>query len=375
MCVLRCLSFQAAFDKGNQGTATELKQKIGQLYILKGNYLEAQKYLIQCLTIEKAIVGENCPSLFPTIFYLGVTLHNLKKHDNSLAILLKGAELLENADGDLDNKRVHAKFWIGKEYFALRDYTSAIEYFLQVLAWYKQLNQKRDIRVVIKTLDALGKCHLARGHLRLALKSFKGEIQLFETKGHTTKNLDYAEAYCSTGDVHSKMQAYADAQKCFEKALTAIPPGCNKEVASTLFSLGEVNMKEGRYQEAKEILIGAHKMFEESVGAHHSKTVSAAFKLAQLHDEMKEYKSAMAFYHICLSSQELKGEKINENVGIGTILFLMGKNSFSQSVFDDALTFLERVSNDYTVMRLTVLCPELILTIYFYRLWRLRKKN
>ena len=321
----------------------ELQQKIGQLYILKGEYSEAQAVLIQCLTTEKAKHGEDSPILFTTIYYLAIALHNMKKHKHSLAIISKGAELLHDADDtDQRSKRVNAHFWIGKEYFALNNYADAVDSFLRVLAWYKEFNDIADTGVIIKTLHSLGDAHLAQGRLDMALKSFNGEIQLFETGDSIVKKVSYAEAYCSAGCVYTKMDAYDKAKSCYEKALTTLPKGCNKEVASILFALGEINMKEGSHHEAKEILTGAFNMYKESVGANHASTISSALTLAKLHDEMKAFETAMTYYRICLSAQELKYGKSNEKVG--TILFFMGKNSFSQSQIGDALSFLERVS-------------------------------
>ncbi len=321
----------------------ELQRKIGLLHILKGEFSEAQAVLIACLTAEKAKYGEDSPRIFVTIYYLAVALHKMKKHQHALAIITKGAEIMENAYSlEQRSKRVNAHFWIGTEYFALKDYANSIEAFLRVLAWYKEFNDISDTGVVVKTLHSLGEAHLAQDHLDMALKSFNGEIQLFESDGHITKNLCYAEAYCSAACVHTKMESYAKAKSCYEMALTVLPKGCNKEVASVLFSLGEINMKEGLLHEAKEILTGAFNMFKDSVGSTHEATISSALTLANLHDEMEAFEAAMNYYQICLAARERKYGKIHEKVG--SILFFMGKNCFSRSEFEKALSYLERVS-------------------------------
>ena len=173
-------------------------------------------------------------------------------------------------------------------------------------------------------------------------QAYNGEIQLFEMNNALERGASYAEANSSAGSVYAKMKEYDKAKICYEKTLTSLSKGCNEKVASTLDALGTINMEEGRQHEAKEILTGAFNMFKECLGTHHDNTVSTALKLAQHQDQMEDYEIAMSYYEICLAARENKHGKNHEEVA--TILFLMGRNSFSQNAFADALAFLERVS-------------------------------
>ncbi len=337
--------YLSALDLSQGSNKTHIERKIGLLHILKQEYSEAQKVLIQCLTTEKAEHGEESPVLFPTIYYLGVALDYMKKHQHSLAIISKGAEIIEDAnDINVSLQKLYAYFWIGKQQFALQDYASAVASFLRVLALTKESKDAENAGVIIKTLHCLGDAHLAQENLQMALKSYNGEIQLFETQGsdNNKKNISYAQAYCSAGCVHAKMKVHEKAKACYEKALTVLPKGSKMEVASTLFALGEINREQGRHHEAKEIMTSAFNLFQETKGTNNDVTISSAMSLAKLHDIMEDFESAMTYYRICLSAQEHKYGSNHEKVG--TVLFYMGKNCISRSEYGNASTFLERVS-------------------------------
>lgn len=334
--------FQVALDIEGGPDSVELQQCIGKISILNGEYKEAKKILIQCLTIQKAEHGDHSLTLFRTMYYLGISLHHMGQHSHSLSIMLSAENILQSTDRDTDVRTAHTQFWVGKQYFAEKEFQQSSSYFLKALAGYKEFCLN-DIDIIVQTLHSLGNAQLAMGEKQLALKSYNGAITLVEKNGKAQCTKSYSEVQFSAGELYGNLESYDEARECYEKSLKSLPAGSNDKVAAaTLGALGSVYMKQAKHTEAKEVLTGAYNMFKESIGPHSDDTISTAYRLANLLDIMHSYRAAMEYYEICLNAKEIKLGKGHKTVG--AILFNMGKNFFSQFEYDTALNCLERVS-------------------------------
>jgi len=333
--------FQVAFEIEGGHDSVDLQQCIGKISILNGEYKEAKKILIQCLTMQKAEHGDHSPSLFRTMYYLGISLHHMGQHSHSLTILLAAENILQSTDKDTDVRIAHTQFWVGKQYFAENEFQQSYNYFLKALAGYKEFSLD-DIEIIVQTLHSLGNSQLAMGEKQLALKSYNAAITLVEKNDKAQCTKSYSKVQFSAGELYGNLESYDEARDCYEKSLKSLPAGSNDKVAATLGALGSVYTKQAKHNEAKEVLTGAYNMFKESIGPHSDETISTAYRLAQLLDSMNNYRSAMEYYEICLKAKEIKQGKGHKTVG--TILFNMGKNFFSQFEYDVALNCLERVS-------------------------------
>jgi tetratricopeptide (TPR) repeat protein len=91
-------------------------------------------------------------------------------------------------------------------------------------------------------------------------------------------------AYFALGDAYAKDLNYGQAEAAFRKALEIgqrIPPGDSDfEIGYVLAGLGQINMAQGKYQEAGPSLERAARVFEQHFGANHPETVQVQALLA-----------------------------------------------------------------------------------------------
>ena len=180
------------------------------------------------------------------MYYLGITLDHMNKHEHSLAIFLKCAEVLDLSDVSMKTKVANTDFWIGRQHHALGEYSDAVKHFVRALAGYKEVKHLVQIDVILQTLHCLGNAHAAQDRLEMALKAYEGEIHLFGTIDDLNSNLSYAfaEAQFCAGSIYAKMNAYDNAKSCYERTLGLLPKGHNEKIALTLDALGTIHMKE-----------------------------------------------------------------------------------------------------------------------------------
>lgn len=180
---------------------------------------------------------------------------------------------------------------MGKVYLSQHNYPLAKHYFEDALNGFQQLRNTKGMAV---SQGFLGACYEKMGEYEKALQCQKQSLQLFQnvgdTKGVSTVNENI-------GSIYEDLAQYRLAHDYFVRAHQGIQGDGTDAEANVLNNLGDVQRKQGHYEEALEFTERALAIAD-SLDDYHQ-LESAHKDLAKTYLEMEDYK--MAYNHLAQS--------------------------------------------------------------------------
>jgi signal transduction histidine kinase len=183
----------------------------------------------------------------------------------------------------------------------------------------------------VEYLNCLTDGYRISGNYGRALKTGKLAVELVE--GNKLLNL-YSKTYSFLGLVYRDMNRYADAEDCFEKALSAAVKMNQKEqIAWGYNNLATIDRILSKYTDAIDKIYKALAVFEQ---LNHAKGKSHCYiNLGILYRYQKDYEKSLE----CLNNAISIREKINDARGIAQAKYLIGETYYEAGQFEKALKY------------------------------------
>jgi tetratricopeptide (TPR) repeat protein len=191
-------------------------------YFIHGEFLEAEKLLLENLGIKKIIHGSESLSVAYSYNHLSEFYKEQEDFDNALKYALHAHDIYEksifNPDFYLDNLKEIADY-----YFNLDFFEQSKSYFKKALEFCKSKFDLSDLRVA-ELNKGLGNVYESQNDFILAIDSYQNAISIeIEKLGEESE--DVAISRIDIGDVFIKLKEYKKAIDYFEIAFTYFKTG------------------------------------------------------------------------------------------------------------------------------------------------------
>lgn len=180
--------------------------------------------------------------------------------------------------------------------YDLNDYDSSLDYALRCIPIFEKAH---DDNRVTTTYNVIGNIYFKREEYELAHEYFEENYQKADKESSA-----YIFALSGIGKVHYRQHEFDKARKCLEQALHGAIEQENAEVQIICnYYLGRIDMDEGDFRQALQVLNKAFEMAEDYTRKHD--VMSLHETLSVLYDKMGNIPSA--FYHL-KAYEQLKEE-------------------------------------------------------------------
>ena len=247
----KSLSIKKAVLGDNHPSVADTLNNLGLVYRSMGDYKKAIDYLNKSLSITKAVLGDNHPDVAGTLNNLGTAYGSMGDYKKAIDYLNKSLSITKAVLGDKHPSVADTLNNLGLVYRSMGNYEKAIEYLDESLSIKKAVLGDKHPSVA-DTLNNLG---IAYGSMR----DYKKAIKYFEKSLSITKAVlgekhpSMSEILNNLGVTYRLMGDYKKAIEYFEKSLSitkAILGEKHPNVAGTLNNLGFAYSSKGDYKKA-----------------------------------------------------------------------------------------------------------------------------
>eukprot|EP01117_Protostelium_nocturnum_P001022 TRINITY_DN11346_c0_g1_i1.p1 TRINITY_DN11346_c0_g1~~TRINITY_DN11346_c0_g1_i1.p1 ORF type:complete len:568 (-),score=174.36 TRINITY_DN11346_c0_g1_i1:155-1858(-) len=279
---------------GDNEKRVKILQNIAKIHQKTGNLETSSKYYKDAVEVFRCLSDDNCEAL--CLFQLGWNYFNLSKLNDSLANFHKSLEIrLRLGDGNgagmclmyIANCQLRLRFdstevldhfekasilleksrdfnslavclnEVGKANYALRDFDSAIEFFMRSSSLFETLGHQDGMA---QSFGGLALAEWSKGRLEQGIIYGRLSLDIYRKMGDdvsTSKTLDrLGSFYFAKGDIDTTIQYY-------EKAVDLSKSCQNYEViATSSLELSKAYLEKDRVKEAKRALRRALKVFK-----------------------------------------------------------------------------------------------------------------
>ncbi len=260
---------------------------------------------------------------------------------------------------------------LAKSFNSVRDIKLSEKYYSQLLKFYKQKNEKKEISKIFISLannftnindiakavayydsaknyidgdssmlaliyNGLGATYSQLGFYELALENYQKALNIIEKKGNDLKGL--ASLYNNIGLIHKKQQNYETALEYFNKALQiSMKIKDTNSIIGAWINMGFVLNELQRYDEAKKYLKKALKMIPPDKGYFALYCLNALGDSYKLSDSLKE---ALDYYNRVLEiNKKFRVPKIQANtlIDIAWVKIKLGDTLKNSQYYAEAI--------------------------------------
>ena len=275
----------------NEENLANLRNQLGKLYRLNGNYPKAEIYLQQALTIRKKIFGSKHPDVASSLTDIAALLFDQGKYSEAEPLIRHALRIFEARLGIEHLSVAVCLSNLAALLFDQGKYSEA-EPLIRHALRIREVQLGNDHLETATSLNQLARLLQTQGKLAEAELLFRRalrirEVQLGNDHPFTTSNLNYLAALLS---VQGKL---AEAEPLFRKVLKIKETLLDKmhpDVGNVLNNLGTLFLAQGKYTEAEPHLRRALEICEAVFGKNHSQTIPVRNNLESLLKEMETSK-------------------------------------------------------------------------------------
>ena len=233
--------------------------------------------------------------------------HNYKKIFDAfyLRSILLNINNVANEEFEVNTKLIELSEKIGEELYFARSYNRMAWLFLssgdlKKCIYYSEKSLKislksNDYEEIVQSYQLLGNANLSLNFTDLAMEYFERGLKT----SYKINNVKYIQQFLSSiGGLYYKLDNYSEALCFFKKALI---DGENMDDDIYLKNnIGSTLMNLERYSEAKPYLVEAFFSARNS-GKNIESMISASYNLAEVYEQLGDYKSAMDYIDIYIN--------------------------------------------------------------------------
>lgn len=228
--------------------------ELGFIYILRGQYLEAEPQYKRVLALYREVLGENHPAVARTLHSLAIVYKNLGQFDQAEILYQKAINVFKASFGGIDASVAATRLERALLLTDLGMTDQAIREARAALSVYEQLPGEWTVNRGY-AMSAMGFALHKKGHLLEAAQLFEIALALIASK-RGDQSSDLPPGWVELGEIYLKQGRFADAEAAIERAIVilekdlAITPA---GLAKSLSVLVRLRMEQGRRQEALEL--------------------------------------------------------------------------------------------------------------------------
>ena len=268
---------------------------IGSMYLLKGNYEQAQEYLEQALDIWETIPDIEDTAIATTYNNLGMVHENRDNYDRAIEYLRKAMDICMKVYG-------------------------------------------RDNPKTAMSLDNLGLAYRGKDDFAMSLQCHLNAASIFENV-LGTEHPDTASSYNNVGSAFDAIGQYDKAMEYHQQALAVrmkILGPDHPDTSYSLVNIGRVCHNQMDYEQALKFYFDALKIQERALGQKHPDIAKTYSHIGSSYDHLEEYDQALDYYQEALSIQE---EVLGEHIDTASTYYNIACVHGFQGDYDMALDY------------------------------------
>jgi tetratricopeptide (TPR) repeat protein len=272
------------------------------LYVVVGDYKNAEIYYKQALEIYKQALGEDHPDYAMSLNNLGSLYDDIGDYKNAEIYYKKAAEIYKQAFGEDHPDYASSLNNLGALYVVVGDYKNAEIYYKQALEIYKQALGE-DHPDYAMSLNNLGILYSDMGDYKAAEPYYKQALAI-QKKALGEEHPDYASSLNSLGALYYEMGDYKAAEPYYKQALEIRKKALGEDhpdYAMSLNNLGALNLDMGDYRAAEIYYKQALDIVKKALGEEDLSYAMIINNLGVLYYLMGDYKAAELYYNQTLA--------------------------------------------------------------------------
>ncbi|MAN50187.1 MAG: hypothetical protein CMD04_05145 [Flavobacteriales bacterium] len=273
-----------------------IDRDLGRLYVLLGDYKEAEKLIENYYFLAKEFRGENHEETLIALNRLSEIYIKTGKFDEAKSLLKELISKNKNKYGRGDKRTATAINNLAVLYLKLGENKKAEELLQKTFEIDKHNVDTNHLDFAI-TYNNLGIYYYNIGSVEEAESYFLKALSIYEK--NKISNLNIAQIYSNLAGLYESQFFYNKAEIYNQKGLKIrkdLLGNDHPDVASSLITLGILNMKQGQYLESKENLVKALDIFDEAIGKESLESGNVLHNLGVLFGNIQLYKESVEAY-------------------------------------------------------------------------------
>ena len=322
---------------------------LGGVYRDMGDYVQAEKYYLEAMSIRKSVLGESHPDYAMSLNNLGALYSNIGDYSKAKLYYLEVLNICKSVLGETHPNYATSLNNLGLLYSNMGDYSKTESYYLEALSIYKSVLGKSHPVYAI-SLNNLGSIYIKMGDYS------KAEQYLLEALSIRKSVLgeshpDYATSLNNLGLLYSDMGDYSKAEPYYLEALSihkSVLGETHPSYAISLNNLGGLYRNMGDYSKAEQYLLEALSIHKSVLGETHPDYAISLNNLGVLYSNMGDYSKAESYHLEALSiHKSVLGESHPDYAtslnNLGLLYSDMGDYSKAEPYYLEALSIRNSV--------------------------------
>lgn len=216
-CLETALKIQHEIFGETHPTVALSNHNISAIYTRMGQYSMAQVYEQKALSIDLEVLGEGHPDVAAMCRDMGIIYILKEQYLQAIDYFRKALEIL---DGINENDLLVSELYelMGDSYLELRQYYKALECFKTIETIQQRLVSDYELDVS-ENYAKMGYVYYAMGQFSMALKYYRGALEIKLAYAVGKNNQDVAICYNNIAGCYYAQEEYAHALKYFKAAL------------------------------------------------------------------------------------------------------------------------------------------------------------
>ncbi|MFQ5629306.1 MAG: tetratricopeptide repeat protein, partial [bacterium] len=323
-------------DSVSQAKIIECYNFIGDNWISRGNFEQAQKYLSTAHDEGLKYLGEQHLTVAQTYFYLGILNDRKDRLDQALDFHKKALKIRIDKLTELHKKVALSYHQIGVVFASKGKIDEAFEAFNKALE-IKQKTFEKDDPTFGVSYNSLGNLFFDDAQYDRALENFEQALEVY-IASYGEKSHNVAAVYNNMANVYYRKQQYELALANYKKNVTiqkSVFPEKHPNVAIGYANMGVVYNRLGKPREALAWHFKALAIEKDLYGKEHSKIARTYRNIGRAYDTLGDPLKALEYYNKGYSvSFALFGEK---HPSVGEALRLIGQVYFYKGDYEKAV--------------------------------------
>ena len=294
------------FGEIHETTATSYSN-LGGLFVMMGEYDEAEWYYNKALSIKRAIFGES-EQLYAQYYGLALSLNKAELYDKALPYAIAALSLIDKIYDYPHKYTYHTLFVLGDIFAGLEKLDESIQYYKRAYDICLTLDEETDY-FISGALYNVAEAFLNINALELAYLSIQESIKILN-KSIDKNTYAFTIAFDLLGDILCENNDYIKAKEAYNRSLEQKLAfyGVNDEaVANAYYQLAFLSNK---YEEYDEAVIYMEKCLQIRVELFgNNELVAKTYKnLAFIYAFKEDYDTAISKLEIAASIYSLCGD-------------------------------------------------------------------
>lgn len=307
---------------------------LGNVYSDMGDYKKSESFYLDALAIRAKVLGKEHQDYAACLSNVGLLYADLGDYEKAKPYYLEASRIHEKTLGKEDLLYATSQFNLGILYLNICDYGNAEQCFMQAKAiWEKKLGKGHSIYATCLNSFAnlyseMGDYHKAEQYY-LEAKDIREKTLGKEHQVYLVSLDNLGNLYGTLGDFKKKEAYHLEAKQICEKSLGKDHP----VYASIIYNLGYAYVNLGNYEEAESLFIEAKNIWAKTMGVEHPNYANSLNGLGTLYMHLGDFDKAEACH--------LEAKAILEKVaGKEHIAYLLSLNYLS-SLYEKKSRFEE----------------------------------